>query len=92
MGGIKNIIKGHINELLGNQEALATPRRKICQQCPLYHTNTFWGWAECNSKAYINPTTGDFSLENKPGYINGCGCRIESKITVANESCPAKKW
>lgn len=92
MGGIKNIIKGHINELLGNQEALATPRRKICQQCPLYHTNIFWGWAECNSKLWLDPETGDISTKEKAGYVKGCSCRIESKITVPSEHCPAKKW
>lgn len=92
MGGVKNIIEGHINELLGNKEAIAKPRREICLKCPLYKTNTFFGWAECNSKAYLDPNTGDFSLQFKPGYKKGCGCRIEAKITVASEKCPVGKW
>lgn len=92
MGGIKNIIEGHINEFLGNKESLAEPRREICKRCPLYHINDFWGWAECNSKAYIDPKTDDFSTTAKPGYVHGCNCRIEAKITVPGEHCPAGKW
>lgn len=92
MSGVKNIIEGHINEFLGNKEEIAKPRREICKKCPLYHTNTFWGWQECNSHAWINPQTDDFSTIEKPGYVSGCGCRIEAKITVPGEKCPAGKW
>lgn len=92
MGGVKNIIEGHINEFLGNKESLAKPRREICKKCPLYHTNTFWGWSECNSKLWLDPETGDVSTKEKAGYKKGCGCRIEAKITVASEHCPANKW
>lgn len=92
MGGVKNIIEGHINEFLGHKEFIAAPRREICKKCPLYHTNNLWGWTECNSKGYVNPETNDFSLEPKEGYFKGCGCRIEAKITVSSEKCPAGKW
>lgn len=92
MGGVKNIIEGHINEFLGNKESIAKPRREICKKCPLYHINNFWGWAECNSKLWLDPETGDVSTKEKAGYVKGCNCRIESKITVSSEHCPAKKW
>ena len=92
MSGVKNIIGGHINEFLGNKESLAKPRREICKKCPLYHINNFWGWAECNSKLWLNPETKDVSTKEKAGYVKGCNCRIEAKITVPNEHCPAKKW
>lgn len=92
MGGVKNIIQGHINEFLGNKKALAIPRRNICKKCPLYHINDFWGWAECNSHLYLNPKTNQTSETEKEGFIKGCGCRIEAKITVANEKCPTGKW
>ena len=92
MSGVKNIIEGHINEFLGNKESLAKPRREICKKCPLYHINNFWGWAECNSKLWLNPETRDVSTKEKAGYVKGCNCRIEAKITVPNEHCPAKKW
>lgn len=91
MGGIKNIIQGHINEFLGNKETIASPRREICKKCPLYHTS-YLGWQECNSHAYIDPSTDAFSTREKPGYVKGCGCRIEAKITVPEEKCPAGKW
>lgn len=95
---IKNIIEGHINELLGNKESIAGPRRKVCKLCPLYKINQFWGWAECNSHAWLNPEINDFKPEKKgvdytkDGYKKGCGCRIEAKITVAAEKCPLGKW
>ena len=91
MGGIKHIIEGNVNDLLGNNQAIAGPRRKICKACPLYNTS-FWGWQECNSKLYLNSKTNDISTTPKPGYYKGCGCRIEAKITVAAEKCPADKW
>lgn len=92
MSGVKNIIEGHINEFLGNNKSIADPRRQICMKCPLYHTNKFWGWQECNSNGFVNPETNDFSPVFKPGYRKGCGCRIEAKITVPSEKCPAGKW
>lgn len=92
MGGIKNIIQGHVNELLGNENALAVPRREVCRKCPLYHINDFWGWAECNSHLFMNQATGETSKDPVPGYVKGCGCRIEAKIRVAGEHCPAGKW
>lgn len=92
MSGVKNIIQGHINEFLGNNKAISVPRRQVCLKCPLYHINDFWGWAECNSNKYLDPKTGDCSDTPKPGYYKGCGCRIEAKITVPGEKCPAGKW
>lgn len=92
MGGVKNIIVGHINEFLGNKESVAKPRRDVCLKCPLYHVNELWGWAECNHKLWLNPKTEETSLEPKPGYVRGCGCRIEAKISVPSEKCPLGKW
>lgn len=92
MGGIKNIIEGHVNELLDVNSQIAAPRLKICKRCGLYHQNTFMGWMECNSKLWLNPETNDTSIDAKDGYVKGCGCRILAKIRVAAESCPAGKW
>lgn len=47
---------------------------------------------ECSSKLWLNPETNDVSIEKKDGYIKGCGCRINAKIRVADEKCPAGKW
>lgn len=91
MGGIKNIIEGHWNELIGNNKSIANPRREICKKCPLYDTSLF-GWKWCNPNIYLNVKTNDVSSKPKEGYIKGCACRIEAKITVPNEKCPAGKW
>lgn len=90
MGQVKQIIEGHINELLNNNEAIAEPRMKICKKCPLYK-QTITG-PVCNSNAWLNPKTGDFSLDKKDGYVKGCGCRVNAKTRVASAQCPAGKW
>ena len=90
MEQIKQIVEGHVNMLLGNKEALAEPRLKICQKCPLYK-KTKRGYI-CNSNAWLNPKTGDFSLEEKDGYVKGCNCTLNAKTRVASAKCPAGKW
>lgn len=90
MGGISNIIEGHLNELLDANKSISQPRIKICNKCPL-KKYTFFGYI-CNNKAWLNPETDDFSLQYKDGYVKGCGCRINAKVTVVNEKCPAGKW
>lgn len=92
MGGIRNIIEGHMNELLDVNSQIAQPRLKICKLCRLYTRNRLMGWMECNSKLWLNPETNDVSTEQKDGYVKGCGCRINAKIRVAGERCPAGKW
>lgn len=92
MGGIKNIIEGHVNELFDINSQIAQPRLKICKACRLYDQNRLTGWMECTSKLWLDPWTNDTSKEEKDGYVRGCGCRISAKIRVANESCPAGKW
>lgn len=90
MSEIKNIVEGHINELLGNKESIAEPRLAICQKCPLYK-KTVAGYI-CNNNAWLNPKTGDFSLDKKDDYVKGCGCRLNAKVRVPSAQCPAGKW
>ena len=92
MGGVKNIIEGHINVWLDKNKSIQKPRLEICNKCPLKHINNFWGWAECNSKLWLNPETGDISMQAKPGYKKGCGCKLLQKTSVPGEKCPANKW
>ena len=33
--GITNIVNGHLNELLGNNEEIAKARIRICKKCPI---------------------------------------------------------
>lgn len=86
---VGNIVKGHINELLNINEDISTKRLQICYSCPLY-SNQLGG--VCNNRLWLNPTTGDVSTKKKPGYINGCSCRLAAKTRLPNAVCPAKKW
>ena len=88
--GIADIIQGHTNELLGLNKDMKKARLAICERCPLYKM-TIAG-PICNSKLWLDVETGDVSLNNKPGYKRGCGCRILAKATLSTASCPAGKW
>jgi len=46
----------------------------------------------CNSKLWLNPETGEVSLENLGGMKRGCGCKLSWKTKVVDEVCPAGKW
>ena len=47
---IGNIVKGHLNEVLGLSKDLKEERLKICYMCPLY-SSKFGGL--CNNKLYL---------------------------------------
>jgi hypothetical protein len=76
---IGNIVKGHLNEVLGLNKDLKEQRLRICYMCPLY-SKKYGGI--CNNKLFLNPITGDVSLSKKEGYKQGCGCRILAKTTL----------
>ena len=86
---IGNIVKGHLNEVLGLSKDLKKERLKICYMCPLY-SNKFGGL--CNNKLYLNVLTGDVSTSAKEGYKPGCGCRLQAKTTLPAAKCPVGKW
>ena len=64
---VGNIIKGHVNELLGLNKDISKERLKICKQCPLY-LEDYGG--QCNPRLYMNPKTKDVSLEKKDGLLS----------------------
>lgn len=86
---IGNIIKGHLNEVLNLNKDISLGRLEICYECPLFSTK-FGGL--CNNRLWLNIETGDVSLEKKPGYKNGCGCRLKAKASLTNAVCPIGKW
>lgn len=86
---VGNIVSGHINELLGLNKNLSEERMKICLKCPIFSQKL---GGICNNKLWINPKTDDVSLIKKPGYVQGCGCRLQAKTTLNNEHCPVNKW
>lgn len=86
---LTNIIKGHWNEVIGNNRDLSESRLIICYSCPLYSPRL---GGVCNNKLWLNPNTGDVSTEPKDGYRRGCGCRLLPKTTLPNAVCPLGKW
>lgn len=86
---IGQIVKGHVNEVLGINKDISQQRLKICFACPLYSQKL---GGTCNSKLWLNPNTGDVSTSEKDGYKNGCGCRLLAKTKLVNARCPLKKW
>lgn len=86
---VGNIIKGHVNEVLGLNVDLKQKRMEICKECPIF--KDILGGI-CNSQLWLNPKTGDVNKEYKDGYYRGCGCRLQAKTTLVTASCPAKKW
>lgn len=88
--GITDILEGHTNELLGLNKNISEARLNICKKCPLYKI-TLAG-PLCNNKLWLDVNTGDVSLNNKPGYKQGCGCRLNAKTTLPYASCPVGKW
>ena len=83
------IIKGHVNEVLGLNQDIAQTRINICKVCPIYSTK-FGGI--CNNKLYLNPENNDVSFAPKEGYVRGCACRVQAKASIPSEHCVAGKW
>lgn len=86
---ISQIVKGHVNEMLGLNSDISANRMAICQMCPIYSPK-FGGL--CNSSLYLDPDTGNVSTVQRNGYVQGCGCRLSAKTTLPNANCPADKW
>lgn len=86
---IFDIIQGHANELLNINEKLSKSRLQICYRCPLYSKKL---GGICNSRLWLNPNTGDVSMNRKEGYIRGCNCRMLAKTRLSNAKCPVGKW
>lgn len=86
---VGQIVEGHVNELLNKEDELSEKRLQICYNCPLYSVKL---GDQCNPNLWLNIENGDVSLINKPGYVRGCGCRLQAKTRVPSAHCPAGKW
>lgn len=95
MGVLKQIIEGHINEFKSavgltteEQERVYASRARICSNCPLKSGNT------CNPTLAIHPVTMEVvpMAKKKPGFIQGCGCRLTAKQKAPGSACPAGFW
>lgn len=85
----RDIVNGHINEVLGLNKDISQERLKICKTCPLYK-NSFGGI--CNPKLWLNPKTMDISNKRRDGYYKGCGCMLTKKTKLPYAKCPAGRW
>lgn len=86
---IGKIIQGHANELLGRNSDISELRMKVCQRCPIFYNNM---GGICNPHLYIHPDTEDVSVYEKPGYVKGCGCRLQAKTRLIDAKCIINKW
>lgn len=91
MGQITDIINGHVNEALGENEDLKDERMEICKVCPLYKETPMGPM--CNPRLYIN-VTDKTSVTNRPqiGYKRGCGCRLNAKTRLPHSKCIVERW
>jgi hypothetical protein len=86
---IPAILEGVSNYLYRSEdlEELSKERFDICKNCPLY-TSTDGLFNITNSKC-----DNDKTVVNENGeQIQGCGCFLQIKTRVPNESCPMSKW
>lgn len=89
---MKDIIRGHYNELTGKEEDLYLERIEICKQCPLYKLDVFAG-PICNNKKWMSlDDLHSVSDIPRPGYKKGCGCRLNAKTRLGHRHCPFNKW
>lgn len=89
---MKDIIKGHYNELTNKEEDLYLQRIAICKACPLYKEDMFAG-PICNSKLWMNESDLESTSSTpKAGYKKGCGCRLNAKTRLGHRHCPFNKW
>lgn len=86
---VGNIVRGHVNEVLGLNTDISIQRTNVCRKCPLY--KSLLGGI-CNPKLWLNPKTGDVSNRAIDGYYRGCGCRLSAKTRLPGAHCPAHKW
>jgi hypothetical protein len=86
---IGEIIEGHVNELLGKNKDLSQTRLEICMQCPICLMTALG--PVCDRTKYINEKD-EVSNEPKIGFIRGCGCRLEAKVTIKRDHCIRAKW
>jgi hypothetical protein len=85
----RDVIKGHVNELLGRERDLSETRMRICRSCPLF-TDIMGGI--CDSKKCVDKTTNKLQYAPGENTICGCSCRLEAKSRLKKAKCVLDKW
>ena len=88
---IDQIAEGFFNNLTNRKEELFKERIEKCRSCKLHSIDRIFGEV-CNPRLYVNPLTNEVSKTNKPGFIHGCGCVLNSKCRVPEAKCPIGRW
>lgn len=86
---ILDIIKGHYNEYINDNEDLSNARLEICKECPLYKETSMG--PICNPQLFIN-NEGEISQVKRQGYVRGCACRLNAKTRLTYAKCIVGKW
>ena len=84
MSSLKDILKGHVEELREGNQSIFETRMEVCKKCPLYK-ETMMG-PICNPSKYMNDQ-GDVSTSPMTGYKKGCGCRLNAKTRLTYATC-----
>jgi len=69
----------------------ADERMAICKKCKLMTEDSSYG-PKCDNTKWINPKTEEISRIPRPGWINGCACRLRWKVKDPKAHCRLKKW
>lgn len=88
---ISQIVDGTLKNIFNQEQDLYNGRIVICRGCKLRKIDTIFGEV-CNPSLYLNTITDETSNESKPGFMNGCGCILGSKVRVRELECPLGKW
>lgn len=72
-------------------EELINKRKAICEECPLYKIDKFYG-PVCDSSKYISPDGKVASYFKKDNWVKGCGCHMKHKWVNAKAKCVVGKW
>ena len=70
---------------------LKEERLAICSRCPLFK-KTWDGQHRCDSSKYLSPDGKSVSYLPKTGWVRGCNCLLEVKVTNPSAKCVAGLW
>jgi hypothetical protein len=87
---LRDIIEGHINEMLSKNDKMSNERLAICLKCPIVKETSVG--LVCDSNKWIDPKTSDVSETPKLNYKRGCACRLNAKTRVESNHCIVNKW
>lgn len=86
----KDILIGHLKELLNCDQELMKKRLAYCEECPLKKITSVG--IICDDRKWYNPEIDKIFDYPADGAVNGCGCRMYAKARLNNSQCVLNKW